>query len=297
MPSPSAVPTARHHPFTERRWIVGLLAGAVLALACRPVPTPPERTLPERTLRAVSYNIAAGHGNLDAITDAIRALQADVVALQEVDVFWSERSARQDQASLLGEQLGMQVRFAPIYTVPASEPSVPARMFGVALLSRHPMISFVNRPLTRWSTLDPSLPPAPLPGLLDATIRVHGLDVRVLTAHLDYRTDPTVRTQQVAELMTALTASSMPTLLLGDLNASADAPELAPLFTRLTDVWERCTTCGFTYPADAPTRRIDHVLVSPSIRVTRAWVPETRASDHRPVAADLDLSWLGRASP
>lgn len=116
--------------------------------------------------------------------------------------------------------------------------------------------------------------------MLDATIRGHGLDVRVLNTPLDDHADPTARSQQVAELMAAVTASSMPTLLLGDLKAPPDAPELAPLVTRLTDVCGGCTTGGFTHRAEASARRIEHVLVSPSIRVTREWVPAIRASDH-----------------
>jgi endonuclease/exonuclease/phosphatase family metal-dependent hydrolase len=274
----------------SRRWRLGLLVGVVLAVACRPVPT-----VPERSLRVATYNIAAGHGDLDGTTEAIAALRADVIALQEVDVHWSERSAWQDQASLLGARLGMAVRFAPIYTVEPRAPDLPSRQFGVALLSRHPIVAFTNRPLTRWSTLEPASPPKPLPGLLDATVRAHGLDLRILNTHLDYRADPAVRTQQVVELMAALETSSHPTVLLGDLNAPPDAPELAPLFTRLTDVWGDCTSCGFSYPADAPSRRIDHVLVSPNVRVRRAWVAATRASDHRPVVADLVLPALERA--
>jgi endonuclease/exonuclease/phosphatase family metal-dependent hydrolase len=251
--------------------------------------------MPERSLRVATYNIAAGHGDLDAITEAMAALHADVIALQEVDVHWSERSAWEDQSSRLGARLGMTVRFAPIYTVEPRAPGLPSRQFGVALLSRHPIVAFTNRPLTRWSTLEPASPPKPLPGLLDATVHAHGLDLRILNTHLDYRVDPAVRTQQVAELMAALETSSQPTVLLGDLNAPPDAPELAPLFTRLTDVWGACTTCGFSYPADVPARRIDHVFVSPNVRVRRAWVAATRASDHRPVVADLVLPVPERA--
>jgi endonuclease/exonuclease/phosphatase family metal-dependent hydrolase len=128
-------------------------------MSCRPA----RGALPELPLRVVSYNIAAGHGDLDAIADAIRALDADLVALQEVDVYWSERSQWQDQAALLGARLGLQVRFAPIYTVPSQERDAPSRAFGVALLSRHPIVAFSNRPLTRWSTLEPDTPPRPMP--------------------------------------------------------------------------------------------------------------------------------------
>jgi endonuclease/exonuclease/phosphatase family metal-dependent hydrolase len=44
-----------------------------------------------------------------------------------------------------------------------------------------------------------------------------------------------------------------------------------------------------TYPADVPRQRIDYVTTAPDIGVRGAWVPETVASDHRPVVADLLL--------
>jgi len=44
---------------------------------------------------------------------------------------------------------------------------------------------------------------------------------------------------------------------------------------------------GFTFPAATPQRRIDYVFVTRGITVDRAWVPETEASDHRPVVAEL----------
>ena len=81
--------------------------------------------------------------------------------------------------------------------------------------------------------------------------------------------------------------ANVPTLVLGDLNAPPDAPELAPLLARLTDAWPASAGPGFTYPADKPEKRIDYVLVSPHFRVRSATVPTTEASDHRPVVVDL----------
>lgn len=48
---------------------------------------------------------------------------------------------------------------------------------------------------------------------------------------------------------------------------------------------------GETFPAGAPTVRIDYLFVSDGVGVARAWVPDVPgASDHRPIVADLDLS-------
>ncbi len=241
----------------------------------------------ERPLRVMSYNIAAGHGNLDRTTEAIRATAAGVVALQEVDVHWSARSNFADQASTLAERLKMQVRFARIYEFAAADAAASPRRYGVALLSRYSIVAWKNDTLTRLSTQQEGAPPAPLPGFLEATIDVAGTRVRVFNTHLDYRADPKVREQQVAEMLAIIGEPSTPTLLFGDLNAPPTAPELQPLLRRLQDSWPASAGAGLTYPATEPVKRIDYVLTSKHFRVRSAWVPVTDASDHRPVVVDL----------
>jgi endonuclease/exonuclease/phosphatase family metal-dependent hydrolase len=248
------------------------------------------QSVPSVTLRAMTYNIQYGGGSIETTSAAIRAADPDLVALQEVDVRWGARSAFVDQASVLAERLGMQVRFAPIYQLPGADASSPPREFGVALLSKYPITSFANRPLTRHSTQAESAPPSPAPGLLDATVEVRGTPIRVLNTHLDYRPDPAVRHQQVQEVLAAIGASTSPIILFGDFNAAPTAPELQPLLARLRDSWPASAGPGWTYPALEPTERIDYVLVSPQFRVVAARVPDTKASDHRPVVVDLILA-------
>ena len=263
----------------------GFLA-VVAATACAHLPA----GAGEIPLRVVTYNIHSGQGNLAATADAIRALSPDLVALQEVDVHWSERSGFADQATLLGEMLGMQVRFAPIYQLAPTNPGDPQREFGVALLSKLPVIDFANRQITRLSTQETNPVPRMMPGLLDATIDVRGTNVRVFNTHLDYRADPAVRAQQVREIVGYIGTSTLPTILVGDLNATPDAAELQPLFAHLHDAWPSSSSAGLTYPAENPRKRIDYVLVSRQLRVRAASVPAATASDHRPVFAELLLT-------
>jgi len=254
-------------------------------VACASLPARPA----EQSLRVMTYNIRSGNGNLDSTAAAIRAQSADIVALQEVDVHWAERSGFVDQATALGEKLGMQARFANIYSLPGTTAESPRREFGVALLSRYPVVAFRNDSIARLSTQVQNPTPAPASGLLDATLDVRGQRVRVFNTHLDYRKDPAVRTQQVREMLGFIGGLETPTLVFGDLNAAPDAPELQPLLARLHDAWSGSTTAGFTYPADAPHERIDYVLVSPHFTVRSVRVAETQASDHRPVVAELML--------
>lgn len=267
----------------SRSWLAVLLAAATTACAHA------QRRDTVIPLRVLTYNIRSGNGELQRTAETIRRLAPDIAALQEVDVNWAERSGFEDQARLLGELLGMQVRFAPIYMLPGADSTKPARQFGVAVLSRYPIVRWTNNTLTRLSTQAQDPKPAPAPGLLEATIDVNGIAVRVFNTHLDYRSDPRVRKQQVVEMLTYMGDASGPTLVIGDLNAGPEARELQPLLQRVRDTWQSKAEPGFTYPADKPAKRIDYVLTSNHFRVRSASVPVTDASDHRPVLVELLL--------
>src|SRR6266550_2029747 len=141
-----------------------LLLALLVAAGCAHLP----RTSSDIPLRVMTYNIRSGNGNLTGTAQAIRDAAPDLVGLQEVDVHWAERSSFVDQASSLGEQLGMQVRFARIYQLPATRADDPPREFGVAVLSKFPIVDWSNHVITRLSTQETNPLPAPLPGFLEA---------------------------------------------------------------------------------------------------------------------------------
>jgi endonuclease/exonuclease/phosphatase family metal-dependent hydrolase len=127
-----------------------------------------------------------------------------------------------------------------------------------------------------------------MPGFAEAVVAVRGVPVHVYVTHLDYRPDPAVRATEVAETLAILDDDPRGArqVLLGDFNAEPTAPELAPLWTYLTDAWTSAEP-GHTYPADAPAKRIDYVTTSAGVRARDAAVVDTLASDHRPVVANL----------
>jgi endonuclease/exonuclease/phosphatase family metal-dependent hydrolase len=236
---------------------------------------------PRAELSAMTYNVHAGIGSdgafdLARVADAIREQRPDVVGLQEVDVHWSERSGFADEAAELGRSLGMAVSFAPIYDLPGT----PRRQYGVAVLSRYPILRARNHPITRLSTQDPDAVPALAPGFAEAVVDAPGGPVAVYVTHLDFRPDPAVRATQVREMLAIMRGPRQ--VLLGDFNAEPGAPELAPLWERLKDAGGAAT-----FPADSPTARLDYVAVSRGYRVVDVRVPTTLASDHLPVVAAL----------
>jgi endonuclease/exonuclease/phosphatase family metal-dependent hydrolase len=267
---------------------VGVLVLVTLSfLVTAPASAAPKPVRDPVALRVLSFNIHTGigvDGRLDLVrtAGAIRDTRADVVALQEVDVHWDARSDFRDQAGELAGMLAMRMFFAPIYDLAPPHPGVPRRQYGVAILSRLPLSRTENHEITRLSTLEPKPVPAPAPGFAEAVVRVRGVSVRVYVTHLDYRPDPSVRAAQVADMLRIMRGGRK--ILLGDFNAPPEAPELAPLWRELT-----AAPAGFTFPADVPVRQLDYVAVSQGIRVRSAHVPETLASDHRPVLAELSV--------
>jgi endonuclease/exonuclease/phosphatase family metal-dependent hydrolase len=74
-------------------------------------------------------------------------------------------------------------------------------------------------------------------------------------------------------------------IVMGDLNCEAGSPELRALMlaTRLRPAGY----AGGTFPSWRPTRAIDHILLTPQIRVERTYLPPLLLSDHLPVATDV----------
>lgn len=246
----------------------------------------------EVTVKVATYNIRAGVGsdgqyNLDGIANTIRESGADIIGLEEVDVHWGSRSNFENEIKILADQLDMNYFLAPIYNMEPSKPGDPRRKFGVAVLSKYPILKAENREITRLSTQEANPSPKPAPGFLQAQIHVAGEQVWFYVTHLDYRSDPTVRQMQVSDML-GIMAEHDNNILVGDMNATPEAAELAPLFQQFQDSWALTQDSpGYTYPAEAPTKRIDDILTSPEIKVQSTSLMDSLASDHRLVTAEL----------
>ncbi|MFK4082708.1 endonuclease/exonuclease/phosphatase family protein [Kribbella sp. NPDC020789] len=247
----------------------------------------PDTGRPGRDLTVMTYNIHHGAGvdgvlDLERIAALIEQNSADVVGLQEVDRHWSERSNWVDQPAWFANRLKMHYEYAANLDLPPLNPGEPRRQYGTAILSKYPIKDFTN-------TLLPLYPTGEQRGLAVATIKVRGTELRFANTHLTSNNNAE-RLEQAQQVVELLGRSRTATLLVGDLNARPDAPEIKTLTAVLNDTWtEVGAGPGYTIEASNPTARIDYQLHSPQLRPLKAAVPVSQASDHLPVVASFTL--------
>jgi endonuclease/exonuclease/phosphatase family metal-dependent hydrolase len=238
-------------------------------------------------LRAATFNIHHGVGvdgllDLERIATVIQDTHPDVIGLQEVDRHWGERSDFVDQALWLADRLDLHVVFGANLDLEPLTPGAPRRQYGTAILSRYRIREWRN-------TLLPRPEGGEQRGLLEAVIKVRGVRVRAFNTHLQHNSQAE-RVEQVAAIRSIVAEARESVVLVGDLNATPDSPEIGAITEDLADAWaEAGEGDGFTYDAETPHARIDYVLTSSDVVARTAAVVTSDASDHLPVVADLLL--------
>lgn len=221
-----------------------------------------------KPLRIGTWNIrAAQSAPVDMLAAEIRAMQVDVLALQEVDVR-TRRGGFVDEPAELATALGLNYVFAASIKWDEGH-------YGLAVLSRWPLVKVERHRLTGTPEAEPRI-------VLDVVVCAAGRPLRVLNLHADRRTES--RALGFADLRQIVRDEvGRGILVLGDLNEYPDAPGVRSLID-----------AGFVdVSADSPftvgTGRVDYLLADPALAriasTARVWT--TDKSDHHAVLADL----------
>ena len=234
-----------------------------------------------RTLRVMTYNIQHGAGtdqklNLPRIAEVINREHPDLVGLQEVDRF-VERTGRVDEIAELARETRMEYAFA--YNL-----HYQGGQYGVAVLSRFPILSVDHR---RYDNRRE----ARRRGFIRVEVSVGGRRISFVTTHLDYQYEDG-RLFETEQLMKALDEVKEPLIVVGDFNDLPTGSTYKLMRTKFDEAWEiNGSESGLSYPADKPKKRIDYIFYTKmdGVKVKRAWIVDTLASDHRPVVADLEI--------
>ncbi len=160
-------------------------------------------------MKFVSYNIQYGlgaDGAYDLPRIAAEVVDADVIALQEVDRFWT-RSGMTDAPAVLASHLpdhhwvfGANLDMDADFRDAEGRLVHRRRQFGTMILSRRPIRSSRNFPLPKLGTLAQH---SIQQGLLEAVIEGPGGALRVYSVHLSHLCAET-RLPQVAALLDIL---------------------------------------------------------------------------------------------
>ena len=229
-------------------------------------------------LRVVSYNIRHGRGmddtvNLARTASVLRALQPDIVGLQEVDER-VRRSGNVDQAAALGGMLGMEHAFSAFMEYQGGN-------YGLAILSRFP--------ITRVTPV--RLPDGNEPRVaLIAELRLpDARTIAVVNVHFDWVADDAFRFAQASALAAVLDTLRLPYVLLGDFN-DEPASRTLEIFQRRATELTKSNADRMTFSSTEPAKEIDFVFAAPAAIWSAGHarpVTERVASDHRPVLATV----------
>lgn len=249
-------------------------------------------------MRVATWNLlsavdpADGQVKLDAVAAGIASLDAEAIALQEVDRCLA-RTGETDQLAELAGRLGYTGVYGPALLgepgdrweeVAGADPGGPA--YGIGVLARRPPLGWRRLRLPGGGTghrgrrardRAPGWDAEPRVAL-QVELDLDGHHLWFTATHLSYM--PWRGARQLRNLLGAA-RRRRPAVVAGDLNLPPWAVR------RLAPRW-RWAGGGATYPADNPRVQIDHILGA-GVRLGTAHTHSLGVSDHIALVADVTL--------
>ena len=231
------------------------------------------------SLKVLSMNIREGGSvvdyNADPLCEFIREQNPDFVAFQEVDNF-TTRNTNKDLLTEMGLKLGMFPYYGKAFDYRGGA-------FGVALLSKCPFFfaqTIVSKPAGATENRACAYVDVMLP---------NGRIVRMGTTHLDVAPDDQVRISSLANFNKVLLDEDnpIPTLLIGDFNASPTSDTMKYAKTKWQDIGDGT---GNTFSSTNATARIDYVMGFPKTWIRKSYeiVCRPDLSDHCFIVAEIE---------
>lgn len=252
-------------------------------------------------VKVMSFNIAHGLG-MDGVVDlektagVIEDSCANIIALQEVDRYFSARSSFVDQVEWLSERLGMYAAYGANMNFAPEDSERPNHQYGNVILSNYPIKYVENHLLTQV--------PCPFGnneqrGLLETIIEVEGSYLSVFNTHLALKDEELA--VSVDEILTLTEKSRFPRIIAGDFNAPPSNSYMRKLNSQFNDAFLTMKRGdAYTYPSPytnketdeilSPAIRIDYIFSDRDIDVVQVAVIETAVSDHVPIVVDMVLT-------
>ncbi|MHC4063938.1 MAG: endonuclease/exonuclease/phosphatase family protein, partial [Planctomycetota bacterium] len=247
---------------------------------------------PPRALHVATLNMAHGRGptiipiatragqfdaNVDHMAEVLRRERPDIVALQEADAP-SSWSGRFDHVRRLQRAAGFAHRYHGLH-MDRAKLGMSLR-YGTALLARQPLETPATHAFEA-ARLDAK-------GLVSARVELDGRPLLVASVHLDAKSRRK-RRAQAGQLIDRMSAIGLPIVLLGDFNCQWNERSAVKLLVDRLDLQAYMPESSNwdTWPAGAPTRRIDWILISRELEFVDYRVWPDRVSDHLGVSAVL----------
>jgi len=265
----------------RRAWLVSGLAMVLLVMPLAGILTwqEPKATAGDGfPVRIMTYNLhngfnTDGYLGMEALARVIEDNHPDIIALQEISRGWVV-SGRLDMLTWLSQRLNM-----PYVSGPTADP-----LWGNAILSRYPIVEYNNY----------DLPPRDLflrRGFTSAVVDLGGGNsLQVIATHFHHVGEDSAIRQLQSPVIVDFWDGAARTVILGDLNAEPDDPEMEMLRqVGLVDTLAKMEPPPvYTFHSVNLYQRIDYIWVSPDLKVCEAYVPFSNASDHLPVVVVID---------
>ncbi|HMR85049.1 MAG TPA: endonuclease/exonuclease/phosphatase family protein, partial [Niabella sp.] len=239
--------------------------------------------LAEDSVKVLVFNIRYAWGtdgvvNLDRVVNVIQQSGASIVALNEIDRFYSSRSGYIDQVAYIANALQMNYAFQGTTVLPPDAGSGGnLRECGHALLTKYRIAEAEKRMFSQGDDYNR--------GILRTRLDVNGTSLEAFVTH--WGLDSVSRHTQFKETVLFMEEHCGKNLLMGDLNELPAGHNIMGLKSRSVDAMPDNI---FTFPTWNPAKKLDYIFASRSIDISNGQIINTNASDHLPVVATIDLN-------